>query len=226
MSLKSHALVEVEPSLYTVTRGDSSSLPPLKDREQGWGVLFGAGAGYYTPKNYDPNFITDSFENIYGSSKTPMVDVQIQLKKNFRRISFSGDLGVGFYSNTSHSNLVSSDVSFTIIRLGGTVMLDGILNVPYLVPYGSMGAYTNYYKETQGSVSFGGNSQVAIYYAFGAMILLDWIDPKSADRAYSEAGLQATYLYAEGRQYMKSQNASDPDFSTGLDPNVGIRLEF
>ena len=225
MSLKSHSLVEVEPSIYTISRGEESALIPLKERRGGWGFTVGAGGGYYSPKHYDPNFITDSYENTYGSG-TPMMDVQLQVKKNFTAMSFGVDLGIGFYSTSSTAKGLNSTVSFNPARLGGTVILDGFFSVPYVAPYGTLGMYTNFYRESQGAVTFGGNTQLAVYYAFGGLFLLDWLDPKSADQAYSESSLQATYIYVEGRQYMKSGNESDPDLSTGLDPNLGLRLEF
>lgn len=227
ISLKLNALVQVDPSVYSVTReADGSALPPLGERRGGWGFTVGAGAGYYSPNAYEPSYITDTFENTYGANKTPMMDVQMQFKKNMRRASIGVDLGGGFYSNTSTSNGVSSQVSFNPVRLGLTLTLDGLFAKPYVAPYASLGGYTTFYRESQSSVSYGGNTQIAVYYAFGAMFLMDWMDQKSADNAFSETGLQATYLYAEGRQYMKSNSTTDPDLSTGIDPNVGLRLEF
>ncbi len=227
MSLKLNALVEVEPSVYSITReADGTALLPLGERRGGWGFTVAAGAGYYNPNAYDPSFITDSFQNTYGANKTPMMDVQLQFKKNFRRSSASIDLGGGFYSNSSTSNGVSSQVSFNPVRLGASLILDGLFGKPYIAPYGSIGGYSTFYREDQSAVSHGGNTQVAVYYGFGALLLLDWLDQKSADNAFAETGLQATYVYIEGRQYMKSNNATDPDLSTGLDPNAGIRLEF
>ena len=227
MSLKSHSLVEVEPSLYTITQNDESALPPHKDRTIGWGFTFGVGAGLYYPVNYNPNYSVESFQTIYGENKTPSADVQLQLKKNFRALSFGADLGIGFFSAASQKTSgIESQLTLMPIRLGASVILDGFFSKPYLAPYASVGAYTNMYKETQASVSQGGNTQVAMYYSFGTLILLDWLDPTSADRAYSEASLQATYIYVEGRQYTKSGNETDPDLSTGLDPNAGVRLEF
>lgn len=226
ISLKSHSLVEVEPSIYTITHDDSSALPPHKDRTQGWGFTLAVGAGYYNPVNYNPSFSIESFQSIYGENKTA-ADLQLQLKKNFRALSLGADLGIGYLSASAQkSSGIDSSLSLMPIRLGASIVLDGLFKKPYLAPYASVGAYTNIYKETQASVSHGGNTQVAMYYSFGTLILLDWLDQSSADRAYSEASLQATYLYIEGRQYTKSGNETDPDLSTGLDPNAGVRLEF
>lgn len=227
MSLKLNALVQVDPSVYSITReAEGSALPPLGERRGGWGFAFAAGAGYYSPNAYDPSYITDSFQNTYGANKTPMMDIQMQFKKNLKRASIGLDLGGGFYSNSSTSNGVNSQVSFNPVRLGLSLILDGLFKRPYLAPYASIGAYTTFYSESQSSVSYGGNTQAAMYYAFGALFLLDWIDQKSADNAFAETGLQATYVYVEGRQYMKSSSTTDPDLSTGLDPNLGVRLEF
>lgn len=227
MSLKSHALVEVEPSIYGITRDDSSALPPIKERTQGWGFTLAVGAGYYNPVNYHPNFSVESFQSVYGENKTPTVDVQMQMKKGFKALSLAGDLGVGFYSaSASAASGINSNISLMPIRLGASLVLDGLFKRPYLAPYASIGAYTNIYNEAQASITFSGNTRVAMYYSVGALILMDWLDQKAADRAYSEAGIQATYLYVEGRQYMKSSDDSDPDLSTGLDPNLGLRLEF
>lgn len=223
IGLKANALVEVEPSVYSVTRGDESALPPLGERRGNWGFTAAVGAGYYTPNNYD-NF--QSFQDSYGSNKTPMVDVQLQVKRNFRRFSLAADAGVGVYSNSYSKNGVNSSISLIPIRIGGSLILDALFGKPYIAPYGSIGGYAVSYKESQAAVNYGGNTQIAVYYAFGSLFLLDWVDQPSADHAFAETGLQATYVYVEARQYMKSNNASDPDFSTGLDPNFGVRLEF
>ncbi len=227
MSLKAFSLVEVEPSSYNITRDDGSALPPHKDRTQGWGFTLAVGAGYYYPVKYNPSVSIESFQSIYGVDKNISPDVQLQLKKSFKALSIAADLGVGFLSASSHkSSGIDSSLTLMPIRLGASVVLDGILKTPYVAPYGSVGVYTNMYKETQASVSYGGNTQAAMYYSFGSLFLLDWLDQPSADRAYTEASLQATYIYVEGRQYMKSGNETDPDLSTGLDPNLGVRLEF
>lgn len=227
ISLKSHSLVEVEPSIYGLTRDSQSALPPHKDRTEGWGFTLAVGAGYYYPVNYHPNFSVESFQSVYGENKTAAPDVQLQLKKSFRALSLGADLGVGFLSlSAQKTSTVNSSLTLMPVRLGASVVLDGLFKKPYVAPYGSIGAYTNIYKETLASVSHSGNTQVAMYYSVGALFLLDWIDQTSADRAYSEASLQATYVYVEGRQYMKSGNETDPDTSTGLDPNLGVRLEF
>ncbi len=227
ISLKSHSLVEVEPSAFGITRDDSSALPPHKDRTEGWGFTLAVGAGYYHPVNYNPNYSVESFQSIYGENKTPAADVQLQIKKGFRALSVGADLGVGFLSVSSQaSSGIDSSLSLMPIRLGTSVVIDGLFKKPYIAPYASLGAYTNIYKETQAALSNGGNTQIAMYYSFGSLFLLDWLDQSSADRAYSETNLQATYIYVEGRQYMKSSNETDPDLSTGLDPNVGVRLEF
>jgi hypothetical protein len=58
------------------------------------------------------------------------------------------------------------------------------------------------------------------------MFQLGWLDPIAAVEAYSESGIENTYIFAEVRQYMASEEDIDPDFSTGLDINFGMSLEF
>jgi hypothetical protein len=79
---------------------------------------------------------------------------------------------------------------------------------------------------SEGDNTFGGNTQVAPYFTFGAQINLDWLDPISSRQGYEENGIQATFVYIEGRKFIASTAARDPDFENDIEPNIGLRMEF
>ena len=68
-----------------------------------------------------------------------------------------------------------------------------------------------------------GTSKVAPYFNLGAQFSLDWVDPRAAQNAYNDAGLQQTFAFAEVRKLM---GGGDVDFSNDVSFGGGLRLEF
>jgi hypothetical protein len=60
------------------------------------------------------------------------------------------------------------------------------------------------------------------------MFQLDWIDTDSHASGYEDFGLENTFLFVEGRSFLKATTGSTAaaDFSTPLQINGGLKLEF
>ena len=224
-------LVDVEPSFteYSRTNGQFE-LVPFRERRGKWGNQFSIGYSQYTPYNYASTFAAFDFEETYGfSSEMPLIELQYTLKRNFMWGSIGVEIGGGYYENSSDFELTNIDSTLQIIpvRVGAVLILDGLTRFPYIAPYASVGAYTIIFEEvSEGDNTFGGNTQVAPYFTFGAQINLDWLDPISSRQGYEENGIQATFVYIEGRKFIASTAARDPDFENDIEPNIGLRMEF
>lgn len=222
-------LVEVEPTYLEVSRTNGGyDLIPFRERRGRWGSQISIGYSRYTPYNYASEFSPFSYDETYGNvPNLPLIEIQYTLKRNFSWGSIGVELGAGMYENSSAIPELDSQLRLIPIRLGATLILDGLFRYPYIAPYGSVGAYTMVFDETlNGDNTYSGNTQAAPYFSFGAELNLDWLDPISSRQDYEENGIQATFLYVEGRKFMASSAARDRDFENEIEPNVGLRIEF
>lgn len=219
--------VEVEPT--NLLPSDITGiyyLIPYRNRRTAWGYTVSFGYSSFKPINYEPNFIALPYGDVYSTAELPLVELQYSIKRNFVLGSIGVELGVGMYQNESDSELIESDVRFLPVRLGLNLALDNLTFEPFVVPYAMGGVYTIFYDEKVAGTSFGGNTEVAPYLGFGVAVQLNWVDREAARISYMESGIENTFLYAEVREFLASQAAKDPDFSTGFDWGAGVRLEF
>jgi hypothetical protein len=234
--LTSKNLVEVEPNnILPSDLANVYTLVPYKVRRTEWGHQFSITYSQFNPTEYQTDYegpgvpmsdgLLPTYENAYGAE--PMVELAYGAKWNFLLGSLVGELGYGIMSNAADAtDLGDATLNLQIVRAGLRYNMDNISYEPYFVPYGYAGAYTVLYAEEQGGASYDGNTSPALYWGGGLMFQLGWLDPIAAVEAYSESGIENTYIFAEVRQYMASAEDIDPDFSTGLDLNFGMSLEF
>lgn len=224
-------MVVVEPTNLTKVQDDGSyNLVPYGERRGKWGVLFGLEYSTYEPYDYEPNFIALDYKDVYGAPEVPFLEVQFGVKRNFSIASLGLEAGVGVFKAESKENLVDLTNSTLVlypIRMGFTLALDNLFSdEPWVVPYVNGGAYTIFFRESQASASFNGNTQVAPYAIGGLAITLDWLDRRSAREAYESSGIEASHLFVEARKYFGNDVEKDPDFETDPVWGAGIHVEF
>jgi hypothetical protein len=224
-------LVEVEPlNILPSDMVTVSPLVPYGVRRTKWGIEGGVAYSMFEPINYETDYLDPTlgdFETFYGSGDTPLIEFQLGGRRNFSFCSVALNLGYGVYANEADDDaLGDAKLDLQIVRLGLRLTLDSLFIEPYIVPYGEVGAYTVAYDETQDATSFNGTTEAALYYTFGASFSLNWLDPSAATEAYTNSGVENTYLFVEGRQFMASGNETDPDFSSDLYANFGMAVEF
>jgi hypothetical protein len=225
-SAESHK-VFVEPSYVEVTKTeDLFRLMPYKERRGKWGTTVSIAYSSYEPENFESNFVAKENSQPYEKADLPLIEGQLVYKRNTSYGSLGGELGVGMYENESDDPVIESNLSFRMYRLGAVIALDAFAKEPLIVPYGSAGAYMIEYEETLGEVHHKGNTQLAPYLTAGFMFQLDWLDRRSARISYEESGTQSSFAFVEGRTMLASSEESDPDYSSSLHWNAGIRIEF
>lgn len=221
-------MVEVEPTNVIAEKVEGNyQLLPYRERRKPWGFTFAVGYSSYEPINYEPNFVTAGFDEVYTSPDVAMVELKFSFKRNLPVGSIGAEIGVGIYDNDADvEEFGESSLQLIPIRVGGVYYMDTLLPEPYIVPYVSGGAYIMVYEETLAGSSFSGNSQVAGYMTGGVAFQLDWLDKRSARIAYQESEIQSTYVFAEAGTLLESGGATDPDFSSGFNWGAGLRVEF
>lgn len=220
--------VEVEPSqLLPSDITGIYYLVPYRYRRDKWSHTVSVGYSSFDPINYEPNFVTANFDEVYNAAADlPLMELQYSMKRNMVIGSIGLEIGAGFYKNSADSDLVASDLQVIPVRVGLNLSLDNLYYEPYVVPYGFVGAYTIFYDESVEGSSFGGNTQAAAYFGGGLAFQLNWLDRESARISYLDSGVENTFIYVEARQFFASQAAADPDFSTAFNWGAGVRLEF
>lgn len=227
--------VEVEPKLvYPSDVRGVYYLVPYRYRRPSWGKTFSLGMSTYNPKNYEPDFVAATFNDVYGNASMPMLDFMMTFKKNFPFGSIGIEASIGMYKNNSRSQVtvagvptaVDSTLNIYPIAVGGILTLDNLFYEPFFAPYAAGGVYTMFYRESRSTAALNGNTQVSPYYAVGTLIQLDWLDRAAAREAYEEGGVENTFFYLEARGFIQSKNKQDPDFSSTVHANAGLRMEF
>ncbi|MDZ4661970.1 MAG: hypothetical protein SGJ18_10180 [Pseudomonadota bacterium] len=214
---------------YKIAENPLDRIPPYRDRRESSGAMLSVGYGQFQPTEYQPQFVVESYDEVYSTDETGLYDISLAYKLNFFLGSLSLGIGVGVASSLSADIALfgDSEVKFIPYRIEVTFALDTLFPQPILVPYGMLGAYAVYYSETEGSKSASGTTEAALFFAGGASLQMDWLFPEEALAAYKENGQESTFLYVEGRKYLaSSQTPSDPDFETDIMWNVGVKLEF
>ena len=225
-------LVEVESS--NVLPSDLASdyaLVPYKMRRLRWGQEFTLTYSQYNPINFESDFVSPSagkFDSLYGSAQSPLLEISYTYKWNFIFGSLGGEVAYGTYKNEASDTVTLGDavLSLQMARIGVKYVADNIFYEPIVAPYIMAGAYSAFYKETQANVTHDGTAAVAIYYGTGLMYQLGALDNSAATDGYLESGIENTFIFAETRQYLASSSSKDPDFSTDLDLNFGLTIEF
>jgi hypothetical protein len=227
--LEAQQLVEVEPN--NILPSDLSAIyvmVPYKIRRPAWGGSFGINYVMMTPSKYASDFASPAlidFETLYGDGG--LIELSYAHKFNFVLGSIGFEGGYGFYSNSADDTSFGElDLSLQQARVGIRYVVDAIAYEPVVAPYLGAGAYVTFYKESLGADSFNGQTDPALYYYAGLLFQLNWIDKGAAVEAYTEGGIENTFFFIEGRQYMASSTAQDPDFSTDISVSGGLNLEF
>ena len=220
--------VQVEPSYVETVKTDARfQLKPYLERRGKWGSTLSLAYSAYAPENLESSYVAIGIAQIYQKPTAPMIELQGTFKRNTPIGSLGAELGFGYFSSGSNDTTVAdSTIEFKMLRMGVTASLDTLYKEPFIVPYGSAGLYTIYFTETQGDLSFIGNTQVAPYLSAGAMFLLDWLDRDAARISYEDTGTQSSFLFGEIRTMMASGAEQDPDFSSAWHWNAGVRVEF
>ncbi|NQY99175.1 MAG: hypothetical protein HRT45_00730 [Bdellovibrionales bacterium] len=220
-------IVEPTPPLV-YSKGSKVSLLSYRERRTDWSIMGSLGYSWFLPTNYEPTVgAFAEYADLYGDNpKGPLLEVQFTMKRNYGFGSIGLDAGAGVFSVESRVNGVDSTLDINMYRLGLTIILDTLFKEPWVAPYIAGGGYVIQKKEAIDSTSDNESTQVAPYYAFGFLFQLDWIDSKTALGAFSEIGLENTYLFAEGRQLIASSAEADSDFSTDIFATAGFRVEL
>ncbi len=223
--------VEVEKSVYMneLTKKDcncgATYMMPYRERRTNFGFTLALGYSQYTPTNYKPDFVVnETYDSYYGYTETPLVDVTFGLKWNNPLGSLAVELGGGYYFNNSKNEDDNANLRVMPVRAGATLAFDTIFAEPYIVPYGTIGAYSTFYQENLASQVVKGNTPISMYYAGGALFQLNSLDEDAAIASFDNTGLENTFVYAEVRGFVASTDI--PNFGTDPQFGAGIKFEY
>ncbi len=224
---KTPGMVIVEPTFVLSSKVDEQfDIKPYLDRRPRWGFIWSLGYSSYTPENVEPDTSIYSYDDVYGSPSTPLLEGQMGIKRNMSMGSLALEFGAGFFEAKGDPSLSDSKLNLIPIRLGATFILDTFSREPFIAPYASVGGYVIYYKETLAATSLNGTTQMAPYYSLGLNLQLDWIDRYASRVAFERSGVQNSFIYVELRQFLASASASDPDYGSSINYGGGLRVEF
>lgn len=225
--VRSEDYVEEDYINFRISEEPLERLAPYTERRMPTGGYLSFSYSQFEPQGYNPQYTTQTWDEVYKDLAKGIIDVTFQYKLNFFLGSLSLGFGVGLQSTESTDvSVVDSKLTLIPIRLEAVFALDSLFSNPTLVPYGLAGAYSVYFKEEQATLSYTGTTQAAPYFGGGIMFRIDGFFPDDSFNAYKENFQENSFVYLETRKWLASSNIQDPDFSTGLQFGGGVRFEF
>lgn len=210
-----------------------------KSRRNKHGALFSVSTEAFYPIDYRSLYNDAYIEDIIGEDKINLIGIEIGYKYNLGVISAAI---LGQYSQGSASGAVAGDpTTLKVVKQGfsANLALDGILNEPWVVPYGQVGMHQFSIEESRTADSASSGTALSINYRYGLLFQIDWIENRidksaKADQLRS-SGLENTFIDIYFANYMASSAAIDPaDALSDGDPNllssgemgIGLKMEF
>lgn len=237
------------PSGRVVVEQPEDFTAPYKQRRGPHAFLFGIHSENYYPFNYQSQFGSQAaagnqfVEDMIGLESIKLIGAELGYKWNVSIGSISGlfDYSMGAANGTGTNPDDRLEVSRVAFSLNAA--LDGLLNEPYIVPYGQVGVHQYQITEEQavsGQIeSRSGSSGPAFHYRYGLLFQIDWIealmDPSAkVDRLHS-SGLENTFIDVYYSEYMPSSGAQDAstygsegsiNTASSSEIGFGLKLEF
>jgi len=185
--------------VITVERMKDPTLP-YKQRRNQWGVVFAANYEQFTPENYYSLILNNNYAGITGDKSIPLVGAEFGVKYNFSMGSVSALVG---YAHGEISNLDTGleQMSASIKKIDLNLALDGLMDEPYIVPFGQIGVHSIDWVEKGTVASVTSEESFTtdwnFHYKVGLSFQLNWIE-KSIDPSSMEdsvrSGLENTYI--------------------------------
>ena len=184
---------------------------------------------------YGPLTLNDaSIAKVYGTGGLELMRLDYGLTSEY----FEGTMGIGFFQElgtqirTTDGTSTDEHIMLTMwpMNLDAMVKLDFLYEQP-IVPFARAGADMWIWTENWGS-RLGGEipyEQVSggkggWHYGFGGLLLLDFLDRKTADRVEAVSGINDTFLIFEYRKTTMFDAAGLDLGSTEM--SIGLKLDF
>ena len=210
-----------------------------KKRRTKHGALFTINSEKFYPVDYISLFQDAYVEEMISDNSIDLIGIELGYKHNLGIISLSI---LGVYSQGSISGAAGTDkrtISLSKQGLSGNIALDGVLEEPWIVPYGQIGIHQFNVSESNSLESLSATTGIAFNYRYGLLFQIDWIenliDKTAKIERLKSSGLENTYIDLYFSDHLASSGAADPsDLLNEGDPNmlssgemgIGLKLEF
>lgn len=218
-----------------------------KKRRTKHGALFSLTTEKFYPIDYISLFQDAFIEDIVRDNSFDLVGFELGYKHNISIMSFSVLFGYARGSISGSTTGGKRDISINKQGLSVNAALDGVLEEPWVVPYGQIGIHHFNVSETDAtgtgatlvSENLSATTGISFNFKYGLLFQIDWIENLIDKVAKAErikaSGLENTYIDLYFSHHLASSDAADPSslLSEG-DPNLqssaelgfGIKLEF
>lgn len=223
--------VEVEIPPNIILFDPSGNKRPYSERRSSWNTTFAFGLSQFNPTLYQSAFVQQSIDDNYGDPDLSLLDLDFGVNKNFSFGALSFNLGVGAYHNKTKSAVDVKELQIIPIRFQCGLILNNLMNTPYVAPYFFGGIYQISYEEKVTYSSDGvtevimqGETYPAFHYGLGILIQLNWLEEHTSEQAFLNYDIENTFLYFEARGFMS--DGQDLDFSTDPQLGAGFKIDF
>lgn len=228
-----------DPFVYKKNKKGQMKLvhEPYHERRSKWGLRFNLAVGgdYETQQE---QLKPGTTESAVLESDGMSFKIDISVNRNFKSFSIGPEFG--YFSSKVLSRCSTADdpreITFRAPNIGAGVYLDGLSFSQYVTPFASAGALIYPTIETELTTLntctlAGGTGEIdsdsfIMYYRFGLLLGLNWLDKGLASRGLSEYGLENSFLYVALRQIPSTSSVEAADIGTTMFIEYGLQLEF
>lgn len=213
--------VKVEKQVYVSDEDDKQKTRFLsfKERRPSWGFRLAVSTEMIQTNNDYP---VSTLQKAKLKSKQVDFGLQLMASYNLPLISVGAGANLGFYNFKGDVEAIKTGADLHAI-------LDGMLQNPYIAPYAKIGIGRYSFTHPSSSDVSSHDTKLSLYYAFGALFLLDWLQKSMAMEAFYNFGLEGSFLYFEMEDFPAMSSAKSsvfPDEFATRTFKFGLHLLF
>lgn len=212
---------------------------PYRRRRGSFGSVFAINFEKFYPKDYYSLIQEKYYDEVLGSTAIPVFGAEFGIKYNFVMGSITALVGYASGSVDDTSKGVET-MKIAISKAAINFSLDALMDEPWVVPYGQVGAHQFSWTE----ISLNALSEREeentlsnwnLSYKAGVMFQLNWleksIDASTHEQGMRSSGLENTFLdvfysvYSRPQNVAEGEESGEPDLASAQ-IGVGLKLEF
>jgi hypothetical protein len=195
-------------------------LAPYRERRPDHQIIF-----HFQYENFKPSEIQFSgqggYESVFNGSSASIMGLNLGYKYNLPLVGveLSGFFGSGGAGGGT------SNAAYSVQKKGlrTALILDGIMDEPYVAPYLGIQFVSWDFQESSDVGATSITTDYVMGTQIGVLLQLNWLEPATALRALNEDGLTNSYLDLFVQQY---GGTSPVNLATSFNWGAGFRLEY
>lgn len=217
--------VEESPTVIPHSRWESS-LMPYRDRKYDWGWTLGLSMREYHPEFFRSDIDGSTYEEAFAINNSRMAQFDAGVRYNTTLGGIVFQIGYAGAGTKTGAGITERSIQLRQTSFEGKLILDNFWMEPYIAPYVGAGTVSTSSVEKAPGLTEEESalSSSSVFYDFGFLVLLNWLDWDATRRGYFRGNVENCYLDFGLTQILRGSGSAD--FGTAPMFTAGIRMEF